>query len=181
MKIHSARFLVFLTFLLGLATAASAAPQEASKDKPAKPEPRESKPLAVYRVEFAIHEVEAGKRVNTRTYGMLLREDKIGRVRTASSVPIPAKDNQIVYLDAGTNIDCELREQDGGVAIEVSFEVSDFVPARVEGQAAAPVRRSIRAQVAAVIAVEKATLLSSVDDAATKRVYQFEVTAFKIK
>lgn len=142
---------------------------------------------SIYRLDFAIHESEDGKRVNTRSY-MIMAEDDYGRncrIRTGSRVPIvtPGAPGSSVpaiqYMDVGINLDCDLRDRPDGVRLQVTMEISNFAQGQ-EGRDQ-PLLRTIRIEAVAALVPGKPGLVSSVDDAASKRRYELEVTATKVK
>lgn len=139
------------------------------------------KPLLIYRVDFAVHEVENGKRVNTRNYTMLLAEGGTGRVRVGGQVPVAIGPGamQVQYMDVGLSIDCRLEERENYLTLRTGFEIRDLAPEQ-EGKDR-PLLRTVRSDVDTAIPPGKPTLVSALDDTATKRRYELEVTATKIK
>ncbi|HXE76130.1 MAG TPA: hypothetical protein VNN18_10925 [Candidatus Xenobia bacterium] len=153
-----------------------------AQDKPAE---KAQKPANVYRLDFAIREKENGAIVNTRNY-MLLLEDTTGgkgsgKVRAGNRVPIAVGgDKGVQYMDVGLNLDCDLRERDSDISLRIWLEISDFAAPGQE-KVGAPLLRTIRTEVLTGIPLGKPTVVSVVDDAATKRRYELEVTATKVK
>ena len=149
--------------------------------------PTESKSPNVYQVDFSVRELEDSKPVNTRNYSLLLQtipDERVanGRVRAVSRVPIILVEGQVEYQEVGLSIDCGLREQRDRVLLEITFEISDLAtPQEEKGLASRPVFRTIRSQVRTGVLAGKPTVVSKVDDTATKRRYELEVTATKVK
>ncbi len=139
---------------------------------------------SVYRVDFAVHELEDGKRVNTRHYSMQLeagRPGRAGQIRASTKVPVPSGNNW-QYIDVGLDLDCRLEESESGLRLQISFTISNFAVPEEEREARIPpLMREIRSSVHTVIQPDKPTVVSSVDDTATKRRYELEVTATKVK
>lgn len=138
----------------------------------------------VYRVDFAVHELEDRKRVNTRHYSLRLEADRrrlAGQIRASTKIPLPAGDAW-QYMDVGLDLDCQLYEREDGLALDVTLEISNFVAPEGQGEGTKqpPILREIRSRVATVIQPGKPTVVSSVDDTATKRRYELEVTATKV-
>jgi len=151
------------------------------------PKPAASKPMNIYRVDFALHESEGERRLNTRSHAMLIvtegpqRPNGFGRIRANTKVPVTAQDNKLVYMDVGLNIDCNLWEgRENHVFMDVSLEISNFAD---PGQAGSgrPLIREIRSEVQSAAQLGKPTVVAMVDDAATKRRYELEVTVTKVK
>lgn len=157
-----------LVLVVGMAARA----QEAEKA------PKPAKPVSVYRVQFAIHESENGQRVNTRNYMQLVEEGGRCRSRAGASIPITVG-AQVQYMDVGFNLDCELSERDDLVRMELSLEISSF--AQDQETKERPVVRRIRSEVNTALVPGKPTVVSSIDDTASKRRYELEVTATKVK
>jgi len=143
-------------------------------------EKQESKPLNIYRVNFSVYEKEDGRLLNTRRYSVQLEEGGDCMIRASSRVPIQPEEGKFVYMDVGINLDCNVRERGDHVALEVALELSDFAAPDQE-RARQPLLRTIRTRVKTALAFDKPTAVSQVDDAATKRRYELEVTVSKVK
>lgn len=154
--------------LVGLCLPASA--QEAAAKKP----------LSLYRVDFALHESEDGKRVNTRNYMQLVEEGGECRVRAGHKVAITTVvqgQPSTQYLDVGFRLDCHLSEGDGYVRLEIRLDITGFAEEAKER----PLLRNISSEVRTAVLPGKPTVVSSIDDSASKRRYELEVTATKAK
>jgi hypothetical protein len=177
-----------VTMLLALACFALLAEktvaQESAKEKQVKEVivEKQAKPLSTYRLEFSLREVEDSKRLNARSYTMLVDEDVWGRIRVASRVPVATGKEQFQYVDVGVNIDCRIRERESHLLLEATIEISSFVsPEQPAAVPSSPVMRTVRSQISAAIPPGKPTLISTADDTATKHRYEVEVTAAKVK
>ncbi|MGH9863657.1 MAG: hypothetical protein ACRD35_09575 [Candidatus Acidiferrales bacterium] len=159
---------------LFLLVALGASAQEATTEKA----PRPPKPVNLYRLDFVIHESEDGKLINTRHYSQLI--DAAGdwsRVRAGARVPITT-DKGMQYMDVGMRIDYQLTERDAYVGLELRLEISNFA----QGQATQdPQLRTISSDVKSALLPGKPTVVSSIDDTASKHRYELEVTATKMK
>ena len=157
------------------------------------PKPAASGRMALYQVDFALHESEEGKRLNTRNYMLLIEYGRgnrhepegfsrsgFGRIRANTKVPISPEENKVMYMDVGLKIDCDLREAEDGVLLQIGLEISNFAD---PGQAASrqPLIREIRSELGTAVQLRKPTVVAVVDDAATKRRYELEVTVTKVK
>jgi hypothetical protein len=158
------------------ATAFFLATPALSEDKPAEKVERTGN---VYRVEFTIREKDGATTVNSRNYLMLLEDKVAGKVRAENRVPIPSEKG-FQYMDVGLSIDCELRERERDLLVNIRMEISDFAAPGQE-KASPPLIRSIRSELTTGIPPGKPTVVSVVDDTATKRRYELEVTATKVK
>jgi hypothetical protein len=183
--------IAFVTVLLcGLAAAQE---QKKTDGKPAETKAATpDKPVNWYRVDVAIHELEDGKRVNTRNYTLVTADD--GRrveSKTGSRVPVatgkyegPATQEnarvttQFQYLDVGMNILCSVWQRNGQLYLSTRLDWSSIAPERgLDGQ---PVIRQLFVTGDAVItALGKPILISSTDDSVSRRRYQVEATVTK--
>lgn len=162
----------------------TAGAQETKQPKEAAAE-KQTKPVAAYRLEFVVRELENGKRVNARSYMMLVQDDTPAKVRVGSRVPYATVGPQFQYQDVGMNIDCLLRERENYVLLRSTLEWSSVVPpARSEqtGEAAMhPVFRQVSCSVSSELLPGKPTIVSVMDDVASKSRYEIEVTATRVK
>lgn len=148
--------------------------------------------MSIYQLDFALHENEDGRRVNTRNYMLQFEYGRsgrpapegfggsFGRIRSNTKVPVSTDDKQVVYMDVGLNIDCDIREADDYVLTDISMRISNFAD---PGQAGSgrPLIREISSVVRTALQPKKPTVVAMIDDAATKRRYELEVTVTKVK
>jgi len=157
--------------------------QEAAK-------PPSAKGISIYQVDFALHESDDGKRLNTRRYMLLIEQGEavgprpkefgFGRIRANTKVPLSYGDKQVTYMDVGLKIDCDLREAGDHVLLILALEISNFADPQQAGSDR-PLIREIRTEVSTAVELRKPTVVAVVDDAATKRRYELEVTVTKVK
>jgi hypothetical protein len=160
-------------------------PSKTTSDQPAKRDMAE--PENYYKLNFAIFELEDGKRTNQREYSMILKSND-GRptsVRASTRVPIASQEKQIQYIDAGLDIRCSsLKELATKIAVACDVSISNFVLPEQSPEArnsVGPVLRSTRADYAwAVLALGKPNIFSTIDDVNSKKRIQIELTATKI-
>ncbi len=186
MRKHADFLIAAFLMLAGLLLATPyAAAQEA---KPAAQEAKPTavaklKPVTTYKLDFTLSELEDSTRVNSRSYSLLLEEEVWGRTRIGTKVPLSMGDGKgIQYMDVGFSLDARINQREGDLRIELRLEVNSFVP--VEGEAARPrepVLRSMRSELTASIASGKPTLLTTVDELSSRRRFQVEVTATRIR
>ncbi len=169
--------------------ATPSAAQESKDSKPAAPEskvvavPRPQKAAATYKLDFTLSELEDSTRVNSRSYSLLLEEEAWGRTRIGTKVPLSMGEGKgVQYMDVGFSLDARLNQRNGDLRIELRLEVNTFVP--VEGEAARPrepVLRTMRSELTASITPGKPTLLTTVDELGSRRRFQVEVTATRLR
>ena len=147
------------------------------------------KPLNVYRLDFALSEFVDGKKVNTRSYSVTAREDEMNKLRSGTRYPIATetvdKSTQYQYLDMGVSIDCRVVERGGGY-LELNAVVDSSV---IEGTDAhgvpnpstglGPVIGQMKSDIRSLIRPGTPTMVSSMEDPASKRRFQLDVTATK--
>ena len=182
-KVTSIRWAIMLVaFCLLLIPNAGSAQQENVKETTNK----EQKPVAAYRLEFNIRELENGKRLNSRNYMMMAREGDTGKIRIENNVPYPTGTTvngspQWQYHGVGMNIDCRPRQQEIGVALDIVVRFSSVAPQPASASISSPVLHSDETDVQTVVAFGKPTLVTSLDDVDSNRRYEIEVTATKVK
>jgi hypothetical protein len=140
---------------------------------------------APYRLDFVIREMDDGKVVNSRNYSMIMtstdeRGRTMGDLRAGSRIPVNIGDKGIQYVDVGVNISSRLYVlESGALLLENSTEISTL--ATPEGQGANPIIRQIRSNTIGEVNVGKASQIALLDDPVSKRRFQIEVTATKLK
>lgn len=171
----------------GLLLPLAALAQESSK-----PEAKTATPVSVYRLDYVIHELDNGKRINERKYTLSIEATRgpakdWGHVRVGRRVPVAvagtagAPSPQYTYMDVGVNLDCSLREDEGGLLLETTVEMSSVVTGGELAVPGAPVTRQARTNSVAVLTPGKPTLIGTLDDVDSTHSYQIEVTATKLR
>jgi hypothetical protein len=155
----------------------------AAQDEEKRPGPSQ-KSNASYKVDFLLHEVEGGKRVNTREYSMVVQDTMSGRIRIGTRVPITLGEGKgVQYMDVGFNLDCNVRQAGSLIEFDYNVEVSSLVTPESSPSVASgtPVLRSYRSGSRATLTPGKATTVSEVDELTSKRKLQIEVTVTKVQ
>jgi hypothetical protein len=166
-----------LAFCLPLISNSASAQQEKTKE----PATTEQKPVAAYRIEFNVREIEDGKRLNSRNYMMMAEDDLWARIRVGNKVPVQTVGQSYEYHDVGMNIDCRPRERGDSVLLLIQVEFSSVVPKTQAGSTPNPVFRTERTEVQSIVTLGKPTLVASIDDVEANRRFEIEVTATKVK
>ena len=143
----------------------------------------EQKPVAAYRIELNVREIEAGKQLNSRNYIMVVEDGSWGGIRVGNRVPIVGGEKGVQYNDVGMNIDCRPRERQDRVSLEIRVESSSVVPPEQLTAATTlqPMFRQQRSNITSTVTPGKPTLVASMDDVISNRRYEIEVTATKVK
>ena len=158
------------------------APPGAAQEPEKQAKSAEKAPGGTYHLDFVVNEIEGSKKVNSRAYSVLLQEGDWGKLRIGSRIPIQ-QENKVIYMDVGLSLDCHLRESESGLSIDLRLEMNSFAIPE-QGAAAnpgTPPLRNFRTETKSAISLGRPTVLTSADDMASKRRFQVEVTASKVK
>jgi len=140
------------------------------------------KALAAYRLDFSLYELEDGKKVNTRQYSMsLIQGVQWQELKIGTRVPVEMKQGEVEYLDVGTNISARLQETKSVLDLEVRADLSNFAAPDQAAKTSMPVLRQLRISGATLVSTGKPIVIGVVDDPNSKRQFQLEVTATRLK
>ena len=185
---HKLALVVVVLFCtVGYAQEANNPPQ--NERKVAAKDTSEARP--VYRIDFAISEVEAGKRLNTRNYA-LMAEDRAWAVTdmtTRVPVPVGGRGQGAVgegisyqYMDVGLKFRLNPKENGDHIVLDGSVSMSSFAPADpAKDQINMPVVRRFSTDFQAALQPGKPTIIATLDDVNSTKQYQLEATVTKIK
>ena len=138
--------------------------------------------LTPYRLDFSLHEMEDGKKINTRQYSMsLIQGVQFQELKIGTRVPVEMKQGEIQYLDVGTNINARLQEIKSVLDLEVHADLSNFAVPDQASKTTMPVLRQLRISGTTIVMTGKPVVIGVVDDPNSKRQFQLEVTATKLK
>ena len=170
-------YAVLMALSLGLACLMT--PPAAAQNEPSA---ATEKPVSGYRLDFVISEVEGGKKINSRSYSMLATEAVLTKVRVRSNL---RPDASGLSYDLGMDLDCRVRENAGYLLLDATIDSSGLRVSKSEdavpGTPAGTSVEHVRSEISALVTPGKPTMISSLDDPASKRQFQIEVTATKIK
>jgi hypothetical protein len=172
---------------MGIARAQETSPSKGgAQTEPAadaKQKPPEQKPLEAYHLDFAINELEDGKKINSRHYALNLSTNDSNEIKIGTRIPVEAKESEFQYLDVGTSIWAQLREQRGQTMLVVRAEVSNFaIPEHgLDKPDPHPALRQLKVSGSTLLPLAKPMVMDSVDDPNSKRQFQLEVTVTKLK
>jgi len=164
----------------------AAGPQEAKKEQ-TKQEPTakgtlqssEKKDESFYRVDYVVSELDHGKRTNVRNFTLKVKDGERSSFHVGNQIPIAAAGGGFQYRDVGVRIDTWVKPtQDSGVSVSTRMEISSVAePATTQ----APITRSFSLEDNSLVEPGKPTLIGGIDDAASDRRYEVEVTVTKVK
>jgi 3D (Asp-Asp-Asp) domain-containing protein len=155
----------------------------AQEQTAAKPQAEsQERSASAYRLDFTINEIEDGKKINARQYTMNLNAGDANSIKIGTRVPVEAKQGEFQYIDVGTSIWSRVKERDNGLAIEVRAEISNFaIPDQANRNNSMPLLRQMQINASTVAIPGRPMVIGSVDDPNSKRQFQLEVTATKLK
>ena len=144
-----------------------------------------NRPLNAYRLDFALSEFVDGKKVNTRSYTVTAREGEMNKLRSGTRYPIASstaeKNTQFQYLDIGVSIDCRVVEQGAYLELNAVIDSSDIEATHgVTTIIQSPVIGQMKSDIRSLIRPGTPTMVSSMEDPASKRRFQLDVTATKV-
>jgi len=178
----SRRSVVWLSLLGALLWCCVGALQAQSPEDIAKKSDNSDKALAAYRLDFSLHELEDGKKINSRQYSMsLIQGVQWQDLKIGTRVPVEMKQGEIQYLDVGTNISARLQEIRSVLDLEVRADLSNFAAPDQASKTTMPVLRQLRISGATIVTVAKPIVIGVVDDPNSKRQFQLDVTVTKLK
>jgi 3D (Asp-Asp-Asp) domain-containing protein len=134
-----------------------------------------------YRLDFSVNELEDGKKINSRQYSMNLNADDANEIKIGTRVPVESGHEQFQYLDVGTSIWCRIGERADGIPMSVRADISNFAIPDQGTHESRPVVRQFKINASTLALPGKAMVVGSVDDPNSKRQFQLEVTATKIR
>jgi hypothetical protein len=169
--------IALMAFCLPLIPSPASAQQEKGKESAT----MEQKPLAVYRVEFNVREIENGKRLNSRSYMMMAEDGNWGRIRVETCVPYEKSEKQYDCRNVGLSIDCRPREREGKVALDINMGFSSVAPPAEGAPTFNPAFRTDSTEVHTVVEQGKPTVVATFDEVSANRRTEIEVTATKVK
>jgi hypothetical protein len=133
-----------------------------------------------YRLDFSVNELEDGKKINSRQYSMNLNANDANDLKIGTRVPVEAAHEQFQYMDIGTNIWARLSDQRGPLEMSVRAEISNFATPE-GGSSSRPIVRQFKINASTVVQLGKPMVVGSVDDPASKRQFQLQVTVTKLR
>jgi hypothetical protein len=182
----SRRMCCLFSFMIAIALIAASAATAQQQPVPFAPK----KDVSFYRLDFVLRELDDGKIVNARSYSMWLKTDSVwaGNLRAGNDIPVATiptqeKPAEVSYKNIGFQMDCALDEIDNNPVLTISGSISAVLPPDQahDPKSTLPVFRKIAFKSVALLTPGKATMVSSIDDPGSKRRFQLEVTAIKLK
>lgn len=134
-----------------------------------------------YHLDFSISEIEDGKKINVRHYSTNLTGGNAQALKIGTRVPIESEAGKFQYLDIGTNIRAKTYGTPELPILEVSAEISNLVVTDQNAYHGQPTIRQMFISGTPTLTFDKPMIIGSVDDPNSKRQYQLEVTATKLR
>jgi len=143
----------------------------------------DSAPRSAWRFDVSVIEIEKDKRINDRTYTMLLLENRSETISSGNQIPIVTTTNNTTstqYLSFGLKITCGVQETPNGVfQSHIDFEISSLV-AEPKGTGGNPLIRSVSGSSTFVMHPGQKEVVIKADDVNTERRYEVEVLATRV-
>jgi hypothetical protein len=140
--------------------------------------------MAVYRLQFVVRETENGKSTDTRNYTMLVLPNNQNRLNAGTKVPVPTGppgNSSVTYVDVGVNLRAKVEERGPLMMLSAEIDISNLGAERENSGRPAPRIQQLHATVDTAIPPGQVTPIASLDDPATPRHYEIQVTATKVK
>ena len=142
---------------------------------------------AVYRLEYTVIEMEGSKKTSSKTYVMIVRDDKHARMRVGNRLPVQTSGSsssmQYQYFDLGVNIDATPNWVDASsIRLNTTYEISAVTTsdkAAIGGLP--PVVRSFNDSLDTIVPLDKAVTLTSQDEPGSNTTFQVQVLAKLVK
>lgn len=144
------------------------------------PSPAGSK---TYRLTYTLTETDAGKRVGTQHFAMIVVSGRKTVLKQGTRVPLVTgtvstsggPQTQVQYLDIGLNIDASIEESGDGVKLNTQVEQSSIAEEKSGFGTQDPIVRQSKLEGTAILTVGKPLILGSMDIASTSRRLDIEV------
>jgi hypothetical protein len=174
---------IAFTKLLVISLCWSTPVSRAQEQTPAKTQAEfQDRSASAYRLDFTINEIEDGKKINARQYSIDLNAGDANDLKIGTRVPVEVKQGEMQYIDVGTRIWSRVKETANGVTLEVRTEISNFaIPDQASRSNSMPLLRQMQINASTVTMLGRPTVVGSVDDPNSRRQFQLEVTATKLK
>ncbi len=148
------------------------------------------KPQKVYRLTYMIDESDAGKRVGTQHFALLVANGNRTTVKDGSKVPIVTgsydheqneSQSQMTYLDIGLNIDAAVEESSGGVSLRSKVEQSSVAEDKSGVGPTDPIVRQSVLEGTSLLTLGKPVVLGALDVPGSTRHLDISVVAELVK
>jgi type II secretory pathway component GspD/PulD (secretin) len=142
------------------------------------------RPKKAYRLTYTVSESDAGKRVGTQHYSMIVAAGQRTTLKEGSKVPIETgsfaanssgAQTQMTYIDVGMNFDATLDEFANGVRLRSKVEQSSIAEEKSGVGSQDPIVRQTVMEGTAFLAVGKPLILGSIDIPGSTRRLDIEV------
>ena len=143
---------------------------------------KSEKPWSFYKLSMTVREMDGTKTVSSRTYDFTQRNGEWGQLRVGSRIPVSTgagNNSQFQYVDVGLNVDSRVQERDNDLGFDWRLNLSSA--AADQNPTGQPVIRNVSSNGQTLLTLNKASVMTSVDDLNSAHKFVFEVTATKLK
>ena len=145
------------------------------------PQPSAEKRESACHLEFSINELEEGKKINSRHYSMNLTGGVMKQLKVGSRIPVETEQGKFQYLDVGIYIEAKVYGKEDAPVLDVTVNVSSIAAVDQSAHSGQPIVRQMVISGNTLLVYDKPMTIGAADDPNSKRQYQLEVTATKIK
>ena len=168
-----------IAFVLGLLLFSGTPQSWTQESGAARPPAAQATP---YRLDLFINELDDGKKINTRHYSISLTDDSgTKELKIGTRVPVESEQGKFQYIDLGTYISAKMY-MNPSLTLDVRVEVSSLGGASADqatrGQ---PLVRQMVLSGRTLVVPDRPMVIGSVDDPNSRREFQLDVTATKIR
>lgn len=142
------------------------------------------RPKKLYRLNYTVTETDAGKRIGTEHFAMIVAGGQRTTLKQGSKIPVVtgnynagsnSSQTQLTYLDVGLNFDATLDEFVNGVRLRTKVEQSSVAEDKSATLPDDPIIRQAVLEGTSFLSVGKPLILGSLDIAGTTRHLDIDV------
>jgi hypothetical protein len=138
-----------------------------------------------YRIQFMVNELQDGKKINSRKFTMDTSEVGRAAAKIGSRVPVPISNStQFQYIDIALDITCLVRQREGRLGMQTTFDMSSLGDSGQDGKTATPggpIVRHLSSETDTAVFLGKPTVIATIDDLTiANHQYVLEATVTKL-
>ncbi len=148
------------------------------------------RPKKTYRVTYTITEFDAGKRIGTQHFALIIVSGQRTTLKQGSKVPVATgtyKDGsasaqaQFTYLDVGMNIDASIEDSSTGLRLKSKVEQSSIADSSVIADVKEPIIRQSVIEGISLLSLGKPLVLGGIDVPGSTRHFDIEAVVEIVK
>lgn len=148
------------------------------------------RPQKTYRLTYTITELDAGKRIGTQHFNLVIVSGQRTTLKQGSKVPIAtgtytagsaSSQTQFTYLDVGINIDASIDESSTGVRLKSKVEQSSIADSSIIADVKEPIIRQSVVEGISLLCLGKPLVLGGIDVPGSTRHFDIEAVVEVVK